>query len=260
MNILKKKRKVVRAAFARLCGTLEEVMSREHTDRKGDSRILVDIELLREKADDLKKLDKEIMDLLLRANMREDELEKEMHGADEYAHRYKRRLDTTIKTEDCDNSLLNVAKRKFKLPMIELKKFGSDVKDWLTFWGQFKKIDREPDIDEADKFQYLLRATSPNTRAREVVESFPPIASNYNKAVECLKARFGREDLLVEFYVRELLKLTMSVNSKEDKVMLSSLYDRIETQMRALETLGVATEKYATMLFPLVDSCLTEEV
>ena len=42
----------MRAAFARLCGTLEEVTSREQTDRKGDSRTLVDIELLRENADD----------------------------------------------------------------------------------------------------------------------------------------------------------------------------------------------------------------
>jgi len=66
--------------------------------------------------------------------------------------------------------------------------------------------------------------------------------------------------LLVEFYVRELLKLTMAMNSKEDKVTLSSLYDRIETQLRALETLGVATDKYAAMLFPLVESCLSEEV
>jgi hypothetical protein len=31
---------------------------------------------LREKADDLKKLDEEIQDLLLRADMREDELDK----------------------------------------------------------------------------------------------------------------------------------------------------------------------------------------
>ena len=65
----------------------------------------------------------------------------------------------------------------------------------------------------------------------------PPLASNYNKAVACLRARFGREGLLVEFYVREMLKLTMSINSKEEKVTLSSLYDRIETQLRALETL-----------------------
>jgi hypothetical protein len=57
--------------------------------------------------------------------------------------------------------------------------------------------------------------------------------------------------------VREL-KLTMAMNSKEDKVTLSSLYDRIETQLRALETLGVAMEKYAAMLFPLVESYLSE--
>jgi hypothetical protein len=38
--------------------------------------------------------------------------------------------------------------------------------------GQFKKTDVDPDIDKTDKFQYLLQATSPDTRAREVVESF----------------------------------------------------------------------------------------
>ena len=170
LDILKKKRKVIRAAFARLCNTLEEVASRERPDEKGDSRILEDLELLREKADDLTKLDDEIMDLLLRADTREDELDKEMQGADEYAHKYKRLnlhmqrcLNAAIKAEDCDNSVLTVTKRKFKLPTIELKKFGGDVKDWLTFWGQFKKTDGDPDIDEADKFQYLLQTTSPNT-------------------------------------------------------------------------------------------------
>jgi hypothetical protein len=70
--------------------------------------------------------------------------------------------------------------------------------------------------------------------------------------MECLKARFGREELPVEFYIRELLKLTLVMNSKEGRFTLSSLYDRIETQLRALETLGVATNKYATMLFPMV--------
>ena len=70
--------------------------------------------------------------------------------------------------------MLTVTKRKFKLPTLELKKFGGDVQDWLTFWGQLKKIDGDPDIDEADKFQYLLQTTSPNTRAWEVMESSPP--------------------------------------------------------------------------------------
>jgi hypothetical protein len=89
-------------------------------------------------------------------------------------------------------------------------------------------------MDDADKFQYLLQATTPKTRAWEVVESLPPIGNNYTKAMECLKARFGREELLVEFYVREFLKLTLVMNSKEGRVTLFSLYDRIETQLRAL--------------------------
>jgi len=88
------------------------------------------------------------------------------------------------------------------LPTLEFKMFGGDVKDWLTFWGHFKKIDEDPEMDDADKFQYLLQATAPKTRAREVIESFPPIGSNYSKAMECLKARFVREEFLVEFYVR----------------------------------------------------------
>ena len=140
-----KKRKMVRAAFAQLCNTLEEVASRERPNGKSDSRILADLELLTEKAGDLKKLD-EVMDLLLRADTREDELDNETQGVDEYAHKYKRlnlfvqrRLDTTIKKEDCDRSMLTVTKRKIKLPSIEVKKIWGDVKDWLTFWGNSRR-------------------------------------------------------------------------------------------------------------------------
>ncbi|GIY22591.1 cytoplasmic aconitate hydratase [Caerostris darwini] len=138
--------------------------------------------------------------------------------------------------------------------------FGGEIKDWLPFWGQFSKIDSDPNIDEADKLQYLIQATLPSTRARELVESFPPSKENYHKAIDSLKSRFGQDDLLVEFYVRELLKLTISMNSRDQKVKLPTLYDRIETQLRALESLGVTTEKYAAMLFPLIESCLSEEV
>ena len=142
MDILKKKRKVVRAVFACLCRTLEEVASGERPDGKRDSRILADLDLLREEADDLKRLDEEVTDLLLRADMQEDELDNERQGADKYAHKYKtlnllpqRHLDATIKKEDCDNSMLTVTKRKFNLPTIEWKKFGVDVKTGSHFGG-----------------------------------------------------------------------------------------------------------------------------
>ena len=31
-------------------------------------------------------------------------------------------------------------------------KFEGEIKVWLQFWGQLRKINKDPDIDEADKF------------------------------------------------------------------------------------------------------------
>ncbi|GFT00127.1 integrase catalytic domain-containing protein [Trichonephila clavipes] len=71
--------------------------------------------------------------------------------------------------------------------------------------------------------------------------------------------RFGQKDVLIQVYVRELLKLVLQ-NTEVKKVNLSSLYDKIEAQLRALESLGVTKEKYAAMLFPQVESCLPAEI
>ncbi|UYV82962.1 hypothetical protein LAZ67_22001552 [Cordylochernes scorpioides] len=45
----------------------------------------------------------------------------------------------------------------------------------------------------------------------------------------------------------------------EGKMSVVKLYDRLETQLRALETLGVARDKFAAMLYPLVESALPED-
>ncbi|GBM11178.1 hypothetical protein AVEN_207717-1 [Araneus ventricosus] len=78
-------------------------------------------------------------------------------------------------------------------------------------------------IEDSDKFQYLLQSTVEGSRAREVIESFPPTGDNYPKAIDCLKTRFGQQ------------------------------------QIRALETLGVTTDKSAALLYPLVESCMPDD-
>ncbi|GBL77313.1 hypothetical protein AVEN_128509-1 [Araneus ventricosus] len=93
---------------------------------------------------------------------------------------------------------------------------------------------------------------------REFVESFPPTAANYVKAEDSLKARFGRDELLVEVYVRGLLKLIISVQNQKQSSM-ASLYDKPESHLRALETLGVTTNKCVSILYPMVESCLQED-
>ncbi|GFT31419.1 putative RNA-directed DNA polymerase from transposon BS [Trichonephila clavipes] len=105
---------------------------------------------------------------------------------------------------ESQNTVISGAKKKFNLPKLEFRQFSGDIKDWLQFWSQFQYIHDDDEIAPENKFQYLVQATVNGSRAREVVESFPATAANYAKAVDSLKARFGRDDLLVEVYVREL--------------------------------------------------------
>ncbi|XP_031334021.1 uncharacterized protein LOC116164034 [Photinus pyralis] len=78
---------------------------------------------------------------------------------------------------------------------------------------------------------------------------------------DSLKSRYGREDLLIEVYVRELLKLIIQNATSTREIDLVSLYDKLETQLRALETLGVTTEKAANAsIANLSDAIQREEI
>ncbi|GFV98044.1 uncharacterized protein TNCV_4448041 [Trichonephila clavipes] len=101
----------------------------------------------------------------------------------------------------------------------------------------------------------------PKSKAERLVLSFPATAENYPKAIDQLKERFGREDLLLQIYVRELLNLVMkNAVSGRTKTDLSALYDELEGKLRSLESLGRTQEKYGDFLTPLVESCLPEEI
>ena len=145
-----------------------------------------------------------------------------------------------------------------KLPKIELRKFGGEIKDWLSFWNTFRKIHEFKTRHYREKinlfkFHYFLQSTVKDSR--EVVNSPSLPANNYEKTIENLKSRFGKKDLLIEFYVRELSKLILNKN-----ISLISTYDKLETHLRALESLGVTTDMCDAMLFPLIESLLPEEI
>ena len=59
----------------------------------------------------------------------------------------------------------------------------------------------------------------------------------------------------------ELLgQVLQNVVSNGKKASLSSLYEKVESNIRALNILGVTTDKCAAMLYPLVESSLPEHV
>ncbi|KAJ8875377.1 hypothetical protein PR048_023272 [Dryococelus australis] len=62
----------------------------------------------------------------------------------------------------------------------------------------------------------------------------------YRAREGCLKSRFGREDILTDVYIRELINLT--IQNMSDNYQLSAVF------------------LYASMLFPLVESFLTDDL
>ncbi|XP_050512920.1 uncharacterized protein LOC126888607 [Diabrotica virgifera virgifera] len=213
MDNKEKHRKVLRTTFSKAAKELEDLLK----DQKGEVRqIKISLDLLRQKMEDLRRIDEEIYDLLLNEDASEQDLLKEMEDSDSYIRQFadlsiqfeervQPRIAASVEDEVASGTTGKSTgslqgKRKFKLPMPEFKKYDGNIKSWLPFWSQFQKIHHDSDIDLSDKVEYLVQATVPGSRAR------------------------------------------------------------LETQLRALETLGIKLDKYAAMLFPLVESCLPADL
>ncbi|UYV84569.1 hypothetical protein LAZ67_X002650 [Cordylochernes scorpioides] len=198
---------------------------------------------------------------LLRESASEDIFTAEYESVCEYEDNFSNIMtDYEALAENDDVSTISgTAAMNYQLLKLEFKKFGGEPREWITFWSQFSTIDRDPQMPPETKFQYLFQATAENSEVREAVESFPPSADNYPKVIEYIKSRFGEDEILVDIYVHDLLQNVLQNVRAEGKMYVVKLYDRLETQLRALETLGVARDKFAAMLYPLVKSALPED-
>ncbi|GBN10468.1 hypothetical protein AVEN_232853-1 [Araneus ventricosus] len=207
----------------------------------------------------LEVIQKEISSLLLEDKNTHSEFETDFEAAESYRDSYlelKTNVEASVKSS---RGLMKYSSTdnapKLKLPKFELKKFSGDPKEFLTFWSIFSKIHESDDLTEVDKFQYLYQCMVPESRAARLISSFPITTENYSKA------RFGREELLVQIYVRDLLSLVMkNAVAGRNSPDLATLYDMLETKLRALESLGRTKEKFADFLESLVESCLPESV
>ncbi|GFX24724.1 uncharacterized protein TNCV_3345041 [Trichonephila clavipes] len=83
-----------------------------------------------------------------------------------------------------------------------------------------------------------VQSTKIKSEARELIESFPITNENYPLAIESLVERYGRNELLIDFYVREL-KLVLNNTTKKKQDSLSGLYNKLSTQLRALSSLDI---------------------
>ncbi|UYV81516.1 hypothetical protein LAZ67_20001410 [Cordylochernes scorpioides] len=257
---LKKLRTPVRARFTKAFNELETEIKKKEVKKADVEKILRRLQTHHEK---LSILNMRMEEALLRESVSEDIFIAEYESVCEYEDNFSNIMTDYEALADAEkddvSTISGTAAMNYRLPKLEFKKFGGEPREWITFWSQFSTIDRDPQMPPETKFQYLFQATAENSEAREAVESFPPSADNYPKVIEYIKSRFGEDEMLVEIYVRDLLQNVLQNVRAEGKMSVVKLYDRLETQLRALETLGVARDKFAAMLYPLVESALPED-
>lgn len=267
MEKFKKARIYTRSAFTR---AYTQFVNECNKQRPGLREVNIAFSLLRDKAREIEELNQKIFNLMIEEDAAEAEVNREIENVDEYKTRFIQAEvdvaainDSARHTNAPQGNGVNEQepKRNYTLPKIQFQKYGGDLKEWLHFWGQFKKIHEDANMSKEDKFYYLLQHILPDSKASELVGSFPPVGAMYDQVIESMKNRFGRDELLVEFYIRELLKLVLTNAMKSgEKTPLSKLYDQLETHIRSLESLGVNTDTCSAMLYPLVESSLPEDI
>ncbi|GFT98669.1 uncharacterized protein TNCV_803311 [Trichonephila clavipes] len=258
LNALKAQRKGLRTAFSNCLKKIESELAQELCNFEALSVLKIQFN---DKFARMDSCQNAISETLLLSDDGEHLFAEDLEDAEIYREKFWE-LTTKIelKSQQC-TVLSDKESRKFKLPKIELKKFNGEAKEYLTFWSQFQKIHKDRGIAAEDKMQYLLQSMEPGSKAERLVLSFPATAANYPKAIDQLKERFGREDLLVQIHVRDLLTLVMkNAAAGREKADLPLLYDELESKLRSLESLGKTQDKYGDFLTPLVESCLPEEV
>ncbi|XP_045541691.1 uncharacterized protein LOC106718201 isoform X2 [Papilio machaon] len=253
-----KVRTVSRRHFSKSANVLESLINACRMDVSKQEEMQACHRVVKDNYIQLTNYDTEIQHAIISSEpFDEVRLENEISDAGKYRARWSL-LDTKysnlLKTFTKSNHEAN-ENRRFKLPTLDVKKFDGHIKNWLPFWGQFKKIDADDSIDECDKLQYLCQSMEPGTGVRKFVENFPIQQKSYISCLEELKSRYAREDLLIQLYVRELLTLVLK---KENN--LTYLYDNICSHLRSLEVLNVTSDKYSPFLLPIVESALPSDI
>lgn len=143
MEVLKKSRTVIRAAFTRNLGPLNSELMKENPNTK---ELQARLALVREKAIELEEINSKIFEVMLENDQTsEEQLLQETESADEYRIRNQQVKaavnDVLVQsqvtpTEDIGqttHATSDMHVHTFKLPKIQLPKFSGELKDWLQF-------------------------------------------------------------------------------------------------------------------------------
>ncbi|XP_037520910.1 uncharacterized protein LOC119397560 [Rhipicephalus sanguineus] len=148
--------------------------------------------------------------------------------------------------------------RSVALPTLQVPTYAGDLRQWQEFWDHYSAtIHNNIELPPIEKFKYLL--TYLRGAAKRAIEGIRLADNNYDIAVKTLKERFGRQELLVNEHIDQLLALSPVRSSKEVE-KLRMLQDAVRFRVSALEGLGVPPDQYTVVLNRVLMRCLPEDL
>ena len=161
-----------------------------------------------------------------------------------------------IHTNNPTESSESPHKLHIKLPVISIKTFNGNPLQWQTFWDSFNNaINLNRELSAIEKMTYLMGLLE--GEAARAISGLPLTSDNYARAIELLKERFGRTQIIINAHMDALAKIhPPNLDTKH----LREFYDNCENNIRGLESLGVASETYGSLLIPILLKKLPAEL
>ncbi|UYV83291.1 hypothetical protein LAZ67_23000423 [Cordylochernes scorpioides] len=250
MNRLKKGRRPVRGQITKLINSVETALKKpveelDKTDLRVSALQLEDL------CRDLHEWDEKVTEAMLDEEVTEAEQDKEYDERLKYDRLIKRMREELEKVLNpkkvCRPSLMKHLQIRATVQAGEEFCFPRENSQSLeVMYGNGSPSGRVDCMLE-------------NPEAQQLVLSYPVSGKNYASVIKNLKERFGQDNMLIKVYVRDLLWLVIQ-SAQERKVNFKDLVTKLNSQIRHLSMLGVTTDKCADILYPVVESCLPEDV
>ena len=145
-----------------------------------------------------------------------------------------------------------------KLPKLEIKKFSGNPSQWRSFWDSFQAaVGKHPHIEDVQKFNFLKGLVE--GRAAAAISGLELSSGNYNQAVSILSDRFGSKQVVITHHMDTLLQI-QPVQAGTDVKQLRAVYDKIEINVRGLQSLGIKPDQYGCLLVPVIMSKVPEDI
>ncbi|MCP3663706.1 MAG: DUF1759 domain-containing protein, partial [Gammaproteobacteria bacterium] len=125
-----------------------------------------------------------------------------------------------------------------KLPKLELLKFNGDPVNWPAFWDNFTCNVVNQNISDSQKLAYLHSCVT--GVAYPSISALATTDGNYHVAVNILKDRFGKDNVIKSSLISKLTGLKPANNNPKE---LRGTLDAMERALQQLEALNENVEQ-----------------